>query len=229
MTEGCGRAAADHARNSKAPTLLPRRAEQMRWALADPVSFRCHQAPLDRPLTVGMVVDAPHTPGRVISGDRVVAPSGMVPALVVGVCPRCRGHSLERLTRSLRMRPSVSARRCLRQRLPGTGLYQGWCLYAIRPGPLLGTCSYETRPPPASAIPGRRHVPSPGQRHPLGQPDEDEQPDRHDRQCDDAGQDPIGPQIGTRKGHQRPKVTCPPGDSPQRVPGSRLGRLHCMP
>src|SRR5262249_9577497 len=76
ITEGCGWVAAHRAGNSKAPTLLPRRAEQMRWALADPVSFRCHQAPLDRPLTVGLVVDAPHSPGHVVSGDRVVAPSG---------------------------------------------------------------------------------------------------------------------------------------------------------
>jgi hypothetical protein len=83
---------ARRARNSKAPTLLPGRAEQMRRALAYPVSFRCHQASLDRPLTVGMVVDAPHTPGQVVSGDRVVAPSGLVPALVTASVPSVEGH-----------------------------------------------------------------------------------------------------------------------------------------
>lgn len=49
-------------------------------AFANPVSFRCHQAPLDRPLTVGMVVDAPHNPGQIVSSDRFPAPSGLVPA-----------------------------------------------------------------------------------------------------------------------------------------------------
>ena len=134
MTEGGGRAVAQRVRNGKAPTLLPGRAEHWFVAFAYPVSFRCHQAPLDRPLTVGMVVDAPHNPGQIVSSDRFLAPSGLVPARLF----RC----LSPLSGAFNRRtypPSSNANIGSSTPVPETetpwhGLYQGSGQDAIRSG-----------------------------------------------------------------------------------------------
>jgi hypothetical protein len=175
----------------------------MRWALAYPVSFRCHHAPLDRPLTVGMVVDAPHTPGQVVSGDRVVAPSGTAPALVDGVLSPLSGAFVGE-TYPLTGNALIGSGTPLPEtETPWQGLYQGWGQDAIHSGPLLRHLFVRKPAPPTTwTAPRRRRLPPPGSHHPFGRPNGRERPDSNDRARDAAGQDPIGPQIATRKGRR---------------------------